>query len=161
MRDMQVVAYVRERKKEMRHLITFPIFVVIVAVSMLFGWMCAVYGAKYLSPDVNDLIDAIGVVESNNNDNAIGDNGKSIGKYQIGKLYWQDGCRFLKVSWPYENAKNPNKARQVVREYLLHYGRGKTLEQIARCHNGGPKGYLKPQTEAYWRKVEKVIKANR
>ncbi len=109
--------------------------------------------------NINDLIDAIGIVESNNNDNAVGDGGLAIGRYQIHKAYWQDGCRFLGVKWPYEEAKNEIKARQVVRAYFLHYGCGKTLEQNARIHNGGPKGHLKPQTEIYRQKIEKVMKA--
>lgn len=144
----------------MKHLITFPIFCVIVAGSMLFGWVCAVYGSEYLSPpDINGLIDAIGKVESDNNDLAVGDGGKAIGRYQIHQAYWADGCRFLKVSWPYEEAKNEIKARQLVKAYLTHYGKGLPLSALSRIHNGGPKGYKKKSTETYWRKVEKVINA--
>ena len=34
---------------------------------------------------------------------------------------------------------------------------GFNAEKIARIHNGGPKGYKKRATNAYWRKVQKVL----
>ena len=34
---------------------------------------------------------------------------------------------------------------------------GFNAEKIARIHNGGPKGYKKRATKAYWKKVEKVL----
>ena len=36
-------------------------------------------------------------------------------------------------------------------------GRKPTDEDIARIHNGGPNGYRKPETEAYWNKVKKNL----
>ena len=49
--------------------------------------------------------------------------------------------------------------------YLIRYGRwyevtqGKapTLEVLARIYNGGPSGWRKKSTEAYWKKVRKEI----
>jgi hypothetical protein len=38
----------------------------------------------------NRFLDALATVESNNNPNAIGDNGKSLGAYQIQLAVWQD-----------------------------------------------------------------------
>ena len=37
--------------------------------------------------------------------------------------------------------------------YCKHYGLT-TAEEIARCWNGGPRGYKKSRTEYYWKKVE-------
>ena len=44
-----------------------------------------------------------------------------------------------------------------MRAYLSHYGKGKTLLDMARIHNGGPKGDQKEATLAYARKVEQIL----
>jgi Destabilase len=103
------------------------------------------------------LLDAIARVESNRNARAIGDRGRAIGTYQIHKRYWKDGTRFLGVDWSYDQAKNPAKARQVVRAYLLHYGKDKTLLQKARIHNGGPRGHRKKATLRYARRIAQIL----
>ena len=36
-------------------------------------------------------------------------------------------------------------------------GRKPTLEDIARIHNGGPNGWKKKSTDAYWAKVKKEL----
>lgn len=109
------------------------------------------------APLLDNLIDAIGIVESNNNDRAIGDGGKAIGRYQIHKAYWVDGCQYLKVDWPYSQAVDATKARLVVKAYLVRYGKGKSIEQLARIHNGGPNGWKKESTIKYWLKVKQEI----
>ena len=111
--------------------------------------------------NTTDLLDAIAAVESNGNPDAIGDRGRAMGVYQIHKLYWEDGTRILGVDWSYQEAKDPTKARQVVRAYLLHYGRGKSLLDKARIHNGGPRGYRKQATISYARKVARVMEQQR
>lgn len=112
------------------------------------------------APHFSKLIDAIGVVESNNNDDAVGDNGKSIGRYQIQKAYWIDGTEYLKVDWPYKDAHNPYKARKVVEAYLTRYGKGKTIEQLAAIHNSGPKGAEKLKTNKNIQEYVKKVLAN-
>jgi len=103
------------------------------------------------------LLDAIAHVESRNDPNAVGDSGRARGVYQIHRSYWQDGTRILGVTWSYQDATDPIKARQVVRAYLLHYGRGRDLLDLARIHNGGPNGYKKPATRSYANKVEAAL----
>ena len=117
--------------------------------------------ARAGSTDVERLLDAIAAVESNRNPHAIGDRGRAVGVYQIHKLYWQDGTRILGVDWGYEEAKDPVKARQVVRAYLLHYGRGRSLLDKARIHNGGPRGYRKKATASYAQKVAQAMEQQR
>lgn len=113
--------------------------------------------------EFEQLLDAIAQVESNCNDLATGDSGKAIGRYQIHKSYWIDGTAYLKVSWPYSDARDAVKARQVVRAYLARYatkkrlGRTPTLEDMVRIHNGGPDGYKKASTKKYWIKVKNVL----
>jgi len=108
--------------------------------------------------DTERLLDVIAEIESSNNPAAIGDGGCAIGVYQIHRPYWQDGTRILGVDWDYGCALYPEKSRRVVRAYLLHYGKGKSLIDMARIHNGGPKGYNKKSTLPYARKIEKILR---
>jgi soluble lytic murein transglycosylase-like protein len=103
------------------------------------------------------LLDAIARVESRRDPNAVGDHGRAVGIYQIHRRYWQDGTRILGVDWPYRDARNPHKARQVVRAYLSHYGKGKSLMDLARIHNGGPQGDEKKATLSYARRVAAAL----
>jgi hypothetical protein len=41
----------------------------------------------------------------------------------------------------------------VVRAYLLHYGKGKSLLEMARIHNGGPHGHEEEATLCYAREI--------
>jgi hypothetical protein len=111
------------------------------------------------SPDdpMDRLLDAIAVVESGDNPAAVGDHGRALGPYQIHRAYWAEGTELLGVAWEYRDARDPQKSRQVVRAYLSHYGRGKTLLDMARIHNGGPRGYEKAATLGYARKIEQVL----
>ena len=106
---------------------------------------------------IERLLDAIAQVESRGKQNAVGDGGRAIGVYQIHRRYWQDGTRILGVDWKYRDASDPVKARQVVRAYLQHYGRNRSLLEMARIHNGGPKGHCKSSTQEYARKIEAIL----
>lgn len=110
------------------------------------------------SRDLEVLLDAIVEVESGNNPKAIGDRGRAIGAFQIHRAYWRDGTRILGVEWSYRDAFDVEKARQVVRAYLAYYGRGRSLTDKARIHNGGPKGYRKRSTLAYGKKVISLLR---
>ena len=113
------------------------------------------------------LLPLIAQVESSNNPTAVGDDGLAIGLYQIHECYWIDGCESLGVDWPYQDAYDPVKAKQVVIAYLTRYGKhyervtGKkvTLEVLARIHNGGPAGWKKGATNKYWRKIKALQEA--
>ena len=109
---------------------------------------------------IDRLLDAIAKVESRNDSAASGDAGRATGVYQIHRSYWADATRILGVDWQYQDARDPQKARQVVRAYLCHYGSGRTLLELARIHNGGPRGYEKAATLAYARKVEQLLIGN-
>ena len=135
------------------------VIVQVVVVSLIAGRAQA--GSHTVShAEIEQLLDAIASVESNDNARAVGDKGRAIGTYQIHKRYWKDGTRFLGVDWSYDLARDPAKARQVVKAYLLRYGRGKTLLQKARSHNGGPRGHRKKSTLRYARKIAKILAEN-
>lgn len=103
------------------------------------------------------LLDAIATVESRNSPTAQGDGGRALGPYQIHRAYWADATRLLGVDWGYADAQDPAKARQAVRAYLLHYGRGCSIIEMARIHNGGPGGHKKAATLEYARRIAEVL----
>ncbi len=112
--------------------------------------------------EIERTLDALCMVESSGGrDLRDGDGGRAIGLYQIHRGYWRDGTRILGVSWPYSDARDPVKARQVVRAYVVHYqkagGYPATPESWARAHNGGPRGPSKASTLAYWAKVRACL----
>jgi hypothetical protein len=109
------------------------------------------------SQDLEILLDAIAEIESKNRPDAIGDKGRAIGAYQIHRAYWKEGTQILGVDWDYRRAFDPKKARRVVRAYILHYGKGRSLMDMARIHNGGPKGYKKTSTLVYARKIRSLL----
>lgn len=90
-----------------------------------------------------------------------GDNGRSIGPYQISRPYWQDS----KVGGSYQRCREKDYSERVMKEYWKRHapqtyrkvisGRGniRDFEKLARIHNGGPRGHMKPQTTKYWKKV--------
>lgn len=105
------------------------------------------------------LLDAIKVVESGGDCNAVGDGGRAIGPYQIHRAYWEDACQHDPSlrSGRYQDCRDPVYARRVVVAYLKRYAKGKTEEQMARIHNGGPSGWKKAATKGYWFKVKKQM----
>lgn len=113
--------------------------------------------AVWQEDPMDRLLNAIAVVESRDNPGAMGDQGRAIGVYQIHRSYWAEGTELLGVTWKYQEARDPQKARRVVRAYLSYYGRGKSLLDMARIHNGGPRGYQKAATLTYARKIEQVL----
>ena len=106
------------------------------------------------------LLAALATIESSNNPKAVGDNGKAIGVYQIHRVYWEDASQFDKTlkSGRYEDCVDPTYAARVVRAYMARYAPvGASDEQLARIHNGGPKGYQRGSTKGYWAKVVKEL----
>lgn len=130
--------------------------------------------AKASPPDLDGLYDSISAVESNNGKNASdGDNGKSIGHFQIQYCYWLDAThrpiyKLGKVigykrihDGDYDDVRTPAYARQVMLWYWQRYAAA-ALEQgdwqtLARVHNGGPNGARMKSTEMYWYKVKAVL----
>ena len=108
--------------------------------------------------NLTNLISALMLVESSNNDLAIGDQGRAIGCLQIHKAVVVDVNRFTGSHYRHSEMTNRAQARAVCEAYLKHYGKGATTEQLARRWNGGPTGDRKTATVAYWRRVQKAIK---
>ena len=117
-----------------------------------------------------EQFDAIRQVESGGRPDAVGDQGRSIGPYQIQEGYWKDAVEHnpsLKdggKTW--QNTKGAGSieySERVMQSYADRYatksrlGRDPTFEDVARNHNGGPNGYKRSSTDAYWQKVKETL----
>ncbi len=138
--------------------------------------MCLTFGLimEYERPDtpveaiekttVDDLMDAIEQVESGGDVNAVGEAGE-LGCMQIRKIYVDDVNRILgHDKYTYGDRRDRAKSRKMTEIYIYHYAIGIVykvddglLEVMARIHNGGPNGYKKESTLAYWEKVKAVL----
>jgi len=108
--------------------------------------------------NLNSLISALMIVESSNNDMAIGDQGRAVGCLQIHKAVVLDVNRITGSHYRHQDMTNRVAARAVCEAYLKHYGKNCTTEQLARKWNGGgPAGDKKKATEAYWLRVKKHL----
>lgn len=109
--------------------------------------------------NLTNLISALIMVESSNNDLAIGDQGRAIGCLQIHRAVVLDVNRITGSNYRHSEMTNRVQARAVCEAYLTHYGKGCTTEQLARKWNGGgPRGEKKAATKAYWLKVQRNLK---
>tara|TARA_R110000851_G_scaffold43505_1_gene107503 strand:- start:1293 stop:1766 length:474 start_codon:yes stop_codon:yes gene_type:complete len=117
-----------------------------------------------LTPQQTELIDALIQIESNGNDDAVGDNGNAIGCLQIWKIYHTDATERSNIGGKYLDCYTRSYAIMVFDAYMQRYARSAwtdplkfDAEKVARIHNGGPKGYKKTATIKYWNKVKKVL----
>ena len=113
-----------------------------------------------LTTQQQELVDAIIMVESNGNDDAVGDNGSAIGCLQIWEIYHTDAVERSGIGGSYKDCYNRAYAIKVFDAYMCRYAREAwtdpkqfDAEKVARIHNGGPRGYRKDATKIYWKKV--------
>jgi hypothetical protein len=110
------------------------------------------------------LIQALILVESNNNDRAVGDDGLAYGCLQIHKIYVEDVNRILgEDKYVHVDAFDRHDSIDMFITYTSHYatytrlGREPTPEDFVRIHNGGPNGWKKPATKKHWNKVKDIL----
>ena len=111
------------------------------------------------------FLNALAIVESNGKDDAVGDNGKALGRYQVWQVYWADAIEHCpEIGGRYKDVANKDYAERIVVAYLLRYApkavSAKDWETLARVHNGGPRGHKSKATLKYWRKVERALAKN-
>ena len=115
------------------------------------------------------LLAALIAVESNGDNRAVGDNGRSHGCLQIGKAVVIDVNRVRRAkklslyTWP-NDCYDRVKSKAICKQYLSIYctskrlGRKPTQQDAARMWNGGPTGHKKQATVKYWNKVRRNLK---
>ena len=110
------------------------------------------------------ILDAIERVETGGHrdpSNAVGDSGRALGPMQIHKVYWQDAVQhdpsLVANGETYQSVRNRAYARRVVMAYWSRYAKSWTAEELARIHNGGPRGHKVKGTLGYWAKVRKLL----
>ena len=107
------------------------------------------------------LLSAIIHVESSGNDSAYNASEDAVGCLQIRKCMINDVNRILKRQgknkrFHYGDRWCRIKSIEIFDIVCKHY-KWNTAEEIARCWNGGPRGYNNPSTVGYWKKVKNKI----
>ena len=88
----------------------------------------------------------------------VGDGGKALGPLQIHRAYHADS----RVAGAYERVADLEYSKRVATAYLKRHApeawaKG-DVETLARVHNGGPRGHLKPTTKSYGVRVKALSK---
>lgn len=113
------------------------------------------------------LVNALAMVESNNNSTKVGKLGE-LGILQIRQCILDDVNRIYKTNYVLNDAKNNTKAKEICKKYLQYWGEhyekktGKkaTNEVLAKIWNGGPNANSKnneiviANLKRYWEKVQ-------
>lgn len=103
---------------------------------------------------------ALHLVESSGRNTGliIGDGGKALGPLQIHRAYHADS----RVAGAYERVADLDYSKRVATAYLKRYAptawAAGDVETLARVHNGGPRGHLKPATKGYGVRVALLSK---
>lgn len=120
--------------------------------------------------ELTPLEKAIMQVESGGKLDAIGDKhlvNKAYGPLQIRKLCVEDVNQILGTKYKAQDClNNLDLSIAIFRAYMARWANerrivrtkpGVTDQDRARIWNGGPRGWMKPSTEAYWEKVERLL----
>ena len=88
----------------------------------------------------------------------VGDGGRALGPLQIHRAYHADS----RVAGAYERVAELDYSKRVATAYLKRHApeawaKG-DVETLARVHNGGPRGHLKPATKGYGVRVKALSK---
>lgn len=121
----------------------------------------AITRPHHVKPDALEraVLDSVRQVESGGHpdpERAVGDCGRAIGPYQIHREYWADAVVYdPNLGGRYEDCRNAAYAERVILAYWHRYAPpAPTAEQLARIHNGGPKGWKLKATIKYWLRVQ-------
>jgi hypothetical protein len=102
---------------------------------------------------------ALHIVETSGRTGPIlGDNGKALGPLQIHRSYHADS----RVAGDYSRVADLDYSKRVATAYLKRHApvawAAGDVETLARVHNGGPRGHLKPATKGYGVRVKALTK---
>lgn len=118
----------------------------------------------FLTVNINSLYDTIKYIETNNNPELIGDNGKAYGVVQIHQICIDEVNMIYGTDYTHEDAFDTICAREIFnltleagrQKYIKKYKKEPTKEDLIRMWNGGIyNGYRKKQTKKYYKKYLK------
>ena len=122
--------------------------------------VCAIAnkGEEY-TVSIRDVYQAIAQGETggcSDPQHAVGDNGASLGRYQIQKAYWRDSQEYDSslLAFAYNEVTKDEVAETAIMAYWKRYAKVWTAEELCRLHNGGPS---KRGTDDYWRKCYEIL----
>ena len=103
------------------------------------------------------LLDKLAYIESRCDPLAFNRGSGAYGMYQIRMPYLSDANDAMGTDYTLDDMLDPEKAEQVVKAYLVRWGskfaerhgRNPTDEELARIHNGGPRGAERNSTLKY------------
>lgn len=107
--------------------------------------------------NLDNLINAMIVVESGGNDAAIGDGGKAVGCLQIWPITIKDANRIIGYKkYTLADRYDRQKSKEICRLIMTHYE--KTPEGMCRRWNGGGNWRKIESTIKYWKKIERNMR---
>ena len=113
--------------------------------------------------DVDPLIQAMIMVESEGNDSAYHKGEKAAGCLQIRPIMVREVNRILgiqksELEYTLEDRWSREKSIEMFHIVNNHHNKNSTYEEIARAWNGGPNWFKKSLTKRYWKRVQKQLK---
>lgn len=113
--------------------------------------------------DVEPLIQAMIMVESEGNDSAYCKKEEAVGCLQIRPIMVREVNRILKIQkseleYTLEDRWSREKSIEMFHIVNGYHNKNSTYEEIARAWNGGPNWFKKSLTKRYWKRVQKQLK---
>jgi len=110
---------------------------------------------------ISTLVDALIMVESSGNPNAYCKKEKAVGCLQIRPIMLREVNRILRKQkstkrFSLEDRWNCGLSKEMFYIWRNWHHKDSSDEVIARCWNGGPRGWKKKSTQHYWAKVKKI-----
>lgn len=114
----------------------------------------------------DELIEALIMVESTDNDSAYCLKEDAVGCLQIRQIMVAEVNRIQeirgkKLRFTLEDRWNRSKSKKMFRIFSRFYTKQFSAEEVARKWNGGPTGDRKSATKEYWNKVKNIFKRNK
>lgn len=123
-----------------------------------FALLLALCATAHAAPP-DSFFRALHLVETSGRTGPIlGDQGRALGPLQIHRGYHHDS----RVAGDYSRVADLEYSKRVATAYLKRYAptawAAGDIETLARVHNGGPRGHLKPATKGYGVRVKALSK---
>ena len=113
--------------------------------------------------DIEPLIQAMIMVESEGNDSAYAKKEEAVGCLQIRPIMVREVNRILQIQksdleYTLEDRWSREKSIEMFHIVNGYHNKNSTYEEIARAWNGGPNWFKKGLTKRYWKRVQKQLK---